>query len=304
MANESMILQAQRLPRCLNPYHQPHKDSSMRFLLIFIILTLICFSICFLVVLRKGYQPMKIYFLLLVLSISVMAQNNVKPDQWRGFILNQSTPEDALRLLGLPAKDSIERLRIFDVDSKWITSKHKEKVFRQLTYKNTQSMDKVEFSFLDGYLVMIDLDLEQETAASALSRIYGIEFIPKVSGLAESWMPGDYERNQGRIYPKTYPTVYSLGGVSTNSFIGALVNNSSVGKILRDSIGVRDTGDFPGKIARIQIISRVLENKDGSDALSADPINIQNQKNIKPVKEIENPQKTSCLLYTSPSPRD
>jgi hypothetical protein len=43
--------------------------------------------------------------------------------------------------------------------------------------------------------------------------------------------------------------------------------NNSFGSIMRQGVGARDTGDFPGKAARIQIISRRLENRDGADVL-------------------------------------
>jgi hypothetical protein len=128
-------------------------------------------------------------------------------------------------------------------------------------------MDSAELSFLDGKLVMIELDLEKEIEAAALARIYGINFSPKVTGFAEALFPKDYERNAGRVYPKTYPSIYQAVAVSPGVFIGAFIANNSVGSLLRQSAGVRDTGEMPGKVVRLQIVSRRLENFDGADAL-------------------------------------
>lgn len=120
-----------------------------------------------------------------------------------------------------------------------------------------------------GAAVLPEIDAEQP-AASALSQIYGIQFAPRISGLTEALYPRDFERNQGRIYPKSYPTVYDLVAVTEKAFVSALVANNSVTTILKKSAGVTDTGDFPGKVTLIRIISRSLENRDGADVLSGD----------------------------------
>jgi hypothetical protein len=40
-------------------------------------------------------------------------QDGAKPDRWRGLILDESTPEDAIKLLGQPKKDGLgQSLRI------------------------------------------------------------------------------------------------------------------------------------------------------------------------------------------------
>lgn len=210
---------------------------------------------------------------IMVLTLNAIAQENqptetgAKPDRWHGLILDQSTPEDVIKLLGTPVSDKIDRLRIFDINNKWITTKQTEKVFRKLQFNKIDGINKAELSFLEGKLIMIELTPEKEPLANAMASIYGIDFAPKVSGLDEAVSPHNYERNQGRVYPKTYPSVYSLIGVSPRSFIGALVANNSFGSILKQSAGVRDQMNMPGKIKRIQIISRKLENKDGADAL-------------------------------------
>ncbi len=203
--------------------------------------------------------------ILLALLLSA-AQSDVHPDRWRTLVINQATPDDAIKVLGKPEKDTTDRLRIFDVDPKWITEKQKEKVYRRLEFK-AEGMKRATLFFADGKLVVLDLEPEKEPLASALRSIYGVEFAPRFSGWAAAANPQDYERREGKLYPKTYPSVYSAVAVTDKVFVGALIGNTGMGAALRGSLGVADSSGMPGKVARIQIISRTLENKDGADAL-------------------------------------
>jgi hypothetical protein len=201
---------------------------------------------------------------------SVAFGQQAQPDRWKGLIIDQSTPDDAVRILGQPSGDKLSRLFITGFDSKWFTRKVNEPKYRRLEFKKVQGVDRAFLSFLDGVLVSIDIDLAEQSPAAALSRIYGIRFAPKIRGLDEAFSPADFERNEGRVYPKRYPDIYSLIGVSEKTFISGMVLNSGFGSILKKSVGGTETGDFPGKIAWIQIISRRLENFDGAGALSGD----------------------------------
>ena len=203
---------------------------------------------------------------LLVFFLSVSIQSEVQPDRWRTLIINEATPDSAIKKLGAPTKDSTDRLRVFDVESKWITEKQKEKVYRRLEFK-VEGMKRAVLTFADDKLVMIELEPEKEIQASALRGIYGVEFAPRFSGWAVAASPRDYERHEGKLYPKNYPSVYSAVAVTDQVFVGALVNNASFGAAMRGSLGVPDTSTMPGKVARIQIVSRKLENKDGAEAL-------------------------------------
>jgi hypothetical protein len=213
---------------------------------------------------------------LLMLTANITGQDSKEesksalPDRWRGLILNQSTPDDAIRILGNPAEDKVDRIRVFQID-RWVTSKQKEKIFRKLLFKKPEGVDKATLSFLENKLVMIEIDTSKEKPVSpnAIANVYGIEFYPMVSALSEALYPDNFERNQGRVYPKEYPTFYHLVSVSKNSFISAGIGNvPSLGGAFARSAGVKDqAGSFPGKVEYIQIISRKLENRDGADVL-------------------------------------
>jgi hypothetical protein len=190
------------------------------------------------------------------------------PDRWRGLVLDQSTPEDAIRILGAPEKDKPSGVAVFRIKN-WLSKQAREKVFRTLEFKKPAGIDKASLSFLDGKLVAISLDVKKGISPNGLANIYGVDFQPAVGALDIAFNPRDYERNQGRVYPKTYPTVYSLVAASEKSFIDAMVSNvPSFGGAFARTMGVPDQpGSFPGRVEFITLVSRRLENRDGADVL-------------------------------------
>ena len=217
-----------------------------------------------------------ISFVLLVtltclIAFTVCAQetnDKPQPDRWRGLILDQSTPEDAIRVLGRPAKDSMSRLPA-DPIGNWLTKRHKESIFRALEFKKPEGIDKAWLFFLDGKVVEIMLDVKKGISPAGLSNIYGIQFRPVINAMDIAFRPQDYERNQGQVYPKTYPTVYHMVGISSASFVTAMISNvPSFGGALAQSMGIPDApGSLPGRVQFVTLISRSLENKDGSNVL-------------------------------------
>jgi hypothetical protein len=179
-------------------------------------------------------------------------EDGPKPDRWRGLILDESTAEDALKILGKPAKD------------KTVT---KETASRIITFKNLKDISEAQLIFEKDRLVIINLKPSAKIDAKAIPNIYGLEFEPRVSGLQEAVNPGDYERHKGRVYPKTYPAVYELICVTPRSKVTCLIGNNSFVSILKQSAGIRDEAEFPGHAILIQLVSRTLDNRKGTDAL-------------------------------------
>ena len=196
------------------------------------------------------------------------AQDSAQPDRWRGLVLDQSTPDDATRILGQPKKDSLNRIFADPIDN-WLTKKHKDKIFRTLEFKQPEGIDKALLYFLDGKLVAIMLDVKKGISPEGLSNIYGLTFQPVVRAVDLAFKPGDYERNQGRVYPKTFPTVYHMVAVSGHSFVTAMITNvPSFGGALAQSMGIPDQpGSLPGRVQFVMLISRTLENQDGANVL-------------------------------------
>jgi hypothetical protein len=208
--------------------------------------------------------------LLLTLSPLLQAQesDSPKPDRWHGLVLEASTPDDAIKILGQPKSDRESQLFVL-AHHQWLTKAVKEKQWRIMEFHSVAGVDKAWLAFDKNELVSIMLDVKKGISPMALSNIYGIEFVPDIGSTDIAFEPHNYERNQGRVYPKTYPTVYNLVGVAETSFVFAMIGNvPSFGGALARSAGVPDQpGTFPGRVSMIQLISRKLQNRDGADVL-------------------------------------
>jgi hypothetical protein len=192
--------------------------------------------------------------------------DSAQPDRWHGLVIDEATPDDAIKLLGKPKKDKTDSLQIFGIKD-WLTKDIKQKKYRVLGYEKTEGLDSVLLGFLNDKLMLIKLD-PKKLPTNALARAYGITFAPNFNGIDIAFNPKNYERNQGKVYPKNYPAIYDLIAVSEKTFLCAAVDNGGFGSIMKEAMGVPDsTVGFPGKILYIQIVSRKLENFDGVDQL-------------------------------------
>jgi hypothetical protein len=197
-------------------------------------------------------------------------QSSPQPDRWRGLVIDESTPEDASRILGAPKKDREGGLRTYPLNQR-LTLDHNSKGFRKLYYEKLEGVEHVELVFRDNKLVAIELHPEKSIPATNLPNLYAIDFVPKISKGEQTFSPGDFERNKGNVYPKNYPIVYYLVSRTPKTFVSAMVDNGGVGNMLfgsqRQKTGEDDRGGFPGKVEIIQIISLKLENRQGADVL-------------------------------------
>lgn len=201
-------------------------------------------------------------------SVLISAQEKAQTNQWRGLVLDDATPEKAIEVLGKPKSDKqgqkfrpIKFNEWFDV---------KGKTFRILHYENAQTVkgfDDVKLVFRDDKLVVIWLEPEK-LEASLLALSYEGEFIYLSDKMAESFFPSDFERNQGKTYPKSYPELYYLMNKTEYSYAFAMIANNSFGAIFGKALGVKDASEsLPGKISVIQLISTSLQTSKGTNLL-------------------------------------
>ena len=127
---------------------------------------------------------------ILLLSLALFAAssfgqsvNRSRPDGFRGLILNETTSKDAVDSLGQPASDKVDRLDVSKI-GKWLDPKHKEKIFRQLTFKKVKDSRTIELSFLDDRLVMIELEFGKNLKPEKLDDFFAVGFAP-VGGPAD-----------------------------------------------------------------------------------------------------------------------
>src|SRR5207244_9658021 len=105
-------------------------------------------------------------------SAMAQAPNGPHADGFRRLILNQTSSEDAIRILGQPAVDKTDRLDASKV-GKWLDPKHKEKIFRQLSFKNVGDFSQIQLSFLENKLVIIELTFKKNVAPERVNNIFG-----------------------------------------------------------------------------------------------------------------------------------
>ena len=178
---------------------------------------------------------------------NAMAQaSGPRADGFRGLILNQTSSEDAIRILGQPAGDKTDRLDLSKI-SKWLDPKHKEKIFRQLSFKNVGDFSQIQLSFLENKLVMIELTFKKNVAPERVNNIFGVEFATVGGQGGPSDLPNEPGKYPVRFVPTLYPFSYNMIGISDKAFVWVDCS----------------TGDarMPGRIERTRQISRLLERK-------------------------------------------
>lgn len=181
--------------------------------------------------------------------------DKAQPDRWRGLILDQSTPDDAIRILGKPKKDKISGFKPYPLEKRF----NLKGEFRHFQYKKLTGVKNAELVFTQGKLISIFLELEKSIPATALQNIYGVVFEPKFSNMDKAFNSG-----QGG-----FPVAYNLVAKTEHSYVSALVTQSAMSYALLGggSRGSNSDGAFPGKTKLIQLISRSLETNEGVDVL-------------------------------------
>ncbi len=166
------------------------------------------------------------------------------PDGFMGLTLNVTTIAETEALLGPPDSDGIDNLDASKL-SKWLDPKHKEKIFRQLTYKKSPDFLAIKLSFLDEKLIMIDLTYKKRVAPENLHGLFRAEFALLGGPASLPDEPGKYPIG---FMATHFPPSYSMVAISNETFI--FVNCASEGD-----------GSSPGRVERTRQISRTLERK-------------------------------------------
>jgi hypothetical protein len=198
---------------------------------------------------------------LLFFSLPLVAQ---QPDRWRGLIVDQSSPEDAIKTLGTPDSDKIDSFRVYKIDD-WLTKSIREKKYRRLEFEKIEGFKKVILAFNENKLVFIELN-PRKLAANALENAYGIPFQATADKFDMSLNPRNYETTSGKVRPRSFGSVYYLYSKAPTTFLLAGIGNTSLGSLLGTK-SVNDDIGYPGHVLYLQIVSRTLENRDQTDIL-------------------------------------
>lgn len=180
---------------------------------------------------------------LLAAGAAGQSDGDARPDAFRGVILDKTTVEGAIDLLGPPAEDRVDKLDVSKL-GKWLDPKHREKIFRRLTFRKVGDFKSVRLSFLDGKLVMIDIEYPRSFKLETLRALFDVDFIPIGFNSELPDEPGQYP-NPYLPYPYTHS--YGAVNISRRAFIWANFTSSTVG--------------VPTGIERTRQISRALEKR-------------------------------------------
>ena len=204
---------------------------------------------------------------------SSSVRDDVRPDGWAGMVLDVSSPDDAIRLFGIPAKDKDKVALDLPRPLSWLSDRYKEKVFRTISYKKLRDYEQVQFSFLDGKLVSIVMEAPNGELKDNWIDPDDLEQL-----LGASFRPHKRKRNNKLPSPSTfiadspaelqkdeYDYFYDMIAVSEKSFIVAVVDNhiyisglfKSPDAKRRDKINARGP-KYPGYVDDVEIVSRTL----------------------------------------------
>jgi hypothetical protein len=190
------------------------------------------------------------YLLLMVLwavHFSVFTQDSDKPqpDRWRDLVLDQSTPEDASRVLGKPsrrrasvAKTSGDRLL-------------------ELEWAPTESFQMVQMQFTQRKLNSITLTKpNRPIAAYSVPKIYDMNFDVKIGQSVRFAEESNSDLHQEKVYPKSYPPRYTLVALTDRSLVQCEILNDGAGQTAPEATREADDPPFPGYVNVIRLTTR------------------------------------------------
>lgn len=96
---------------------------------------------------------------------------------------------------------------------------------------------------------MIELHPKKKISATTLPNLL-LDRVCAEDRSNENGYESDYERNQGRVYPKNYPVVYYLIAQMPNSYVSAMIENAGLGSMLMGSSRTQSGADDTKRISR------------------------------------------------------
>lgn len=211
--------------------------------------------------------PMKKTTLLLSFLLLFTAQAFAQqPDRWRGLIIDETTPEQAIEILGEPESDRARNGRIFINNPKWLRD-GAAKELRVLHWENVGEFPDVKLGFENDTLVLIHLEPKKLTAQAFVSAYDGLEL--RYGNEVQS--PSDFERERvNSDRPFRLGVVYLLVGVTDKVFVFGQCGNAT-GNVMSTLFGGGDDRQagrsVPGDVGVIQLVSRTLEDRTAVDLL-------------------------------------
>jgi len=202
-------------------------------------------------------------FIFILLCGFVAAQENqLRPSKDKAFLLDQTSPEQAVEILGEPQSDEVEKIDVLYV-GKWVDEKFKKEKYRVLFFEKFEDLGQVKLTFLNEKLVAINFVLEKEVPAARLSAIYKVQFIPVFSEFGIKESVGEFDKLTRNVWAAKFPRRFHLVGTSKTSVLTVRVFS---GDALAENIVTANAGAMNenrkkamnGKVTDLQILSRTI----------------------------------------------
>lgn len=177
------------------------------------------------------------YSLILILLTLVVTVGAQQPDRWHDVIIDESTPENAIKILGNPKSDkSKERWNLMRPE---LFIKNIGKKMRTLHWENIDGFNDVKLKFdNNSKLVVIHLEPKELSAKAFHSSYTGVNF----------------------LFGTQEPGMYELLGQSDKTHVFGAVSKG-FGGFLAAAAKIPTEDTLIGQVKIIQIISRSLERK-------------------------------------------
>jgi hypothetical protein len=204
-------------------------------------------------------KTLTIIFFILSFGISAIAQNDQpKPNQWKGLILDESTADDVIKKFGKPDKDKKDDIRILDL-SKQFSEKLKKGEFRVIRYKKVDLAKDVSFTFNEeNILIFIEFKPQDKLPVQSFLQAYpDIEFQPSVPVIL-----GIRSANSYTLQAKTDKS-FILSMVTTSAFSSVFGKTGNV-EINKQT---QSNNTLNGNVWMVQLVSKTLTNTKNQDVL-------------------------------------
>jgi len=203
----------------------------------------------------------------ILLNGTVFPQDNISPEKKvnDAFLLNRTSPRQAVKILGKPQEEKTGRLKISVVEN-WMKKEFGKKQYKILSFNSLEGIGKVKLTFLDEALVGIHFTIEKNIRASQLSAIYKIVFVPVFNEFGVKKNLGEFEKTTKNISVADFPRRYNLIAVTQSSvFVAKIFNGDSLSEDIKVYTGESPAhqnkthiNQMTGKAVELQILSRVL----------------------------------------------
>ena len=192
-------------------------------------------------------------------------------DRWKGLVIDETTPEQAIALLGKPASDEKSEVYVLWFQ-RLLTNDTNQTTFRRMGFGSEKDFPDLTLTFSSGRLVVIEANLK-DTPASSLTSTFATKWRLPIKDPAtefEDWdQPRPTENPRVGTDPEKGEMGYTLLAKTSKVFtlVGVLPSVDDMTKT-----EVSEAGPYWGNVLSITIVSRTLEKKPGEEEVGDGPI--------------------------------